>query len=55
MAGLAGPADVLRGAIGVLTGARKEGGAPLTAADVGRRSPQLPTDLFNVLSLGTPA
>ena len=53
MSGLQGPADVLRGSIGVLLGARKESGETLTAADVGREVKQLPTDIFNVLSLGT--
>jgi hypothetical protein len=53
MAGLGGPADVVRSTLGVLVGARQEGGRPTTGADVLREISELPKDVFNVLSLGT--
>jgi hypothetical protein len=54
MSGLGGAGDAVRTAIGVLTGARKEDGKALTAADLGREVSELPRDFLNVFGMGVP-
>lgn len=52
--GLGGLGDIVRDAVGALTGSRHEDGTPITRADVAGQVAELPKDFLNLFGLGAP-